>query len=780
MSTARNAAEEMPLSQPPDTSSLFPGLASSSRHPSARLQDPVPGNSEIGVASDEPPLAIPGIFPEASLNFGVAVACEPHAYAQHCPAQEEEQYPGNHAYEAAIGGLAEKSKQGTCTAESSHSGYNPMCTPSSAGTSRHGGELIENVPPLQQQTSAADACHEHVHPHPDTSPLASWKAVRLMSTGESGVARPMTQAPGSSHAWLENVIQPIVLLPADGVGPTDQLPSTSLRHGNAAAEAANPTGAAASEAQVPASSDAKMHNHENGLQGVQAIENDVDVACDMQFLSMVAKDAAVAAKAVSGRAEMLADEGLRPRFSSNSPELVDRYKNVVAEPVACLVVPDLPQDGELVSAADSGGSGAMARQLILSSLPAFEGAPFSVLPRVAAVERLHADVWLSRPLSDPTESQPTANPGEHASQQWLAALEGHAAPKSFNAQCQHAATTGDAATPLMLQQYCNPVDDQERCLGVRMAQVGCRGCIEGGTASADLKCDGKCPDVVMPKVAAAETSGIDQVAPSATRRAYRHRCEAWLTEQLAYAQRCRDRGEDRDDRLISLRTIADARQALPARRRSGMLANAHDARAQMQPKFNLMEQNTHLLAEVGCAAARLVSHETANIQRETQNGSPSNSSMKEPFAWRGKLPGATARAAALQIRTFCALSQQSDDDTLEARLSADGRGSSGRHRKVPGRQKNAQSRLIVPFSPDLATAKRMHREMRKGEPLTASKEHARRVTDVGRKRATVLAGHFRGSYAQRAAVFGRLRKAGGAVGYAALAKQKKSTWQDDM
>ena len=74
---------------------------------------------------------------------------------------------------------------------------------------------------------------------------------------------------------------------------------------------------------------------------------------------------------------------------------------------------------------------------------------------------------------------------------------------------------------------------------------------------------------------------------------------------------------------------------------------------------------------------------------------------------------------------------------------------------------------VVPVSPDLETARRAQRAA--GDRLTASQEKFR--ASMGRKRATVLAGHFGGSYAAKAKALTQAR--GTTSGYAALAAKAR-------
>lgn len=260
---------------------------------------------------------------------------------------------------------------------------------------------------------------------------------------------------------------------------------------------------------------------------------------------------------------------------------------------------------------------------------------------------------------------------------------------------------------------------------------------------------------------------IDAQLPAAApcRPATVNRYDGWLSEQLAAAHHDECDGDgfwrSRSGNVNPVVAVAQMQPTCGGVARGQVVSDASS-----DGKFvKRIEDGVSSASEAGSAGMPGA--------QDFCDASPTGNSMHEPFAWRGKLPGATARAAALEIRHFCALSQQYDGSRAlsAAPTHAKGKGSvpAERH-KPPERRKKPKSRLIVPHSPALATARRVHGEMGNGKGLTESKEHVRRVTDAGRKRATVLAGHFRGSYAQRAAVWGRLRKAGAEVGYATLAK----------
>lgn len=118
----------------------------------------------------------------------------------------------------------------------------------------------------------------------------------------------------------------------------------------------------------------------------------------------------------------------------------------------------------------------------------------------------------------------------------------------------------------------------------------------------------------------------------------------------------------------------------------------------------------------------------------------------------GALPSASAQAAALEVRRFCAMAEQ---QTAAQPWDVEDKAR---------RQKKGKARVVVPTSPDLETAKRAQRAA--GDKLTASQERVR--ASMGRKRATVLAGHFGGSYAAKAKARG-----GTGSGYAALAAKAR-------
>ena len=124
----------------------------------------------------------------------------------------------------------------------------------------------------------------------------------------------------------------------------------------------------------------------------------------------------------------------------------------------------------------------------------------------------------------------------------------------------------------------------------------------------------------------------------------------------------------------------------------------------------------------------------------------------------GVLPSATAQAAALEVRRFCAMAEQ--QTTAPARHAEDwARGQKKGRLRAP--------QCVVPVSPDLETARRAQRAA--GDRLTASQEKFR--ASMGRKRATVLAGHFGGSYAAKAKALTQAR--GTTSGYAALAAKAR-------
>lgn len=528
---------------------------------------------------------------------------------------------------------------------------------------------------------------------------------------------------------------------------------------------------------------------EDGSQGILAMSPEADAASDVAVVATVF-EAGVTPRRSSDGPDSLAGDGPRPMFSSNSPELVDRYKDAETMPEARFVVPDTRQQAGAVAGSDSAIVAAVGRQLSMSGLPTSGGAPFSVLPRSEAAEEPHGQAWLERPPTDRTEVQPSAvaMPVEHASPQWLAALEGQAAPKSLSVPYRASATQEVVATPLLPRRCGDHTGSAEVCQGLDLALAGCGGDVGGGVVPAPDDSEGRDISNAMPDEADAEAAGRKSSGKFAAGGDQSHRCEAWLTAQLAHAQRqsaeAPSRAEAAPSERGGVRDFATALKMLPARCSTGGVAqdqavagNAFDSLSNSGCKANDVRQ----AYQEAVAARPFRMHESPKADHwNGQDVSPVGSSTPEPFAWRGQLPGATARAAALEIRHFCAASQHSGDALPERDEAATRRCGGGPHRKAPARRKKAQSRLIVPHSPELATARRVHGEIRTQEPLSASKEHARRVIDVGRKRATVLAGHFRGSYAQRAAAAGRLRKAGAEVGYATLAKHKKKAARQEI
>lgn len=120
----------------------------------------------------------------------------------------------------------------------------------------------------------------------------------------------------------------------------------------------------------------------------------------------------------------------------------------------------------------------------------------------------------------------------------------------------------------------------------------------------------------------------------------------------------------------------------------------------------------------------------------------------------GPVPSAQAQAVAKEVRRFCAMAEKQAE-------VAPGMGEDrmqGQNRSKP---------LVVPVAPDLQTARRAHRAGK----MTASQERVR--ASMGRKRATILAGHFGRSYAAKAQVLAQGQGGIGGGSYAALAARAR-------
>eukprot|EP00892_Ulva_mutabilis_P002435 jgi/Ulvmu1/12192/UM085_0056.1 len=773
-----SAAAQLPLSQPPDTSCLFPGVASRSPSAGQAAPDATPPATADSHGGPLPPS--PGMFPEASLNFGVACTPARTASPEAALAPEADQARAGHEEHpecvAADSHIEEEAKLTPCITDHSPSPSNPMRTPSSAGTSCHGREPNENLPPAQGCPSGAVCAQQHSHACPDTSPLARWKLGRPLDTAAVEHASGVDlQAPDSSRTWLENVIQPARSFFSLNVEPT-LVPAVCPGQRLARADADAASGSAASIMQSPARG--HVQRKDTGVQSAPL--SCASAGGDGDAVAGAVSEAGAPPQA--GEApEWLADDGPRPTFSSNSPDHVDRYKDFEAEPQVPLVVPDMQPHAGGASSGVPGGVAAVERQLSMSGLRVSGGAPFSVLPREQAVG-LHCEAWQGRPMTDRTDAQPAAaaTPVENTSPQWLAALEGQAAPKSLSVPSAIAAAPSqpEAITPVLTQHLGTDAKLQGIQSGTDLARDRPSDLADDCSPLARFQgrmsdCHDAVPDAAAPEVGAIEGSDRGD-ADCAPHRSTSYRCDAWLTEQLANAQqnsRKASDGEDAFARRGAMQALAAALPDLPTCCSSG--SRAQGATGDFEGGSDRNQGGERLSKEPVQPEFRFGMHDIQRTHDERGlDDSPVIGGVPEPFAWRGKLPGATARAAALEIRHFCAASQHSSDRLPQRDEDVKGRPGAGQRCKAPQRRKKVQSRLIVPHSPELATARRVHGEIRLKEPLTASKEHARRATDVGRKRATVLAGHFRGSYAQRAAAAGRLRKAGAEVGYATLAKQK--------
>lgn len=756
-STACCAMQHVPLSQPPDTSSLFPGAACSTQGPAAAPQLPAAAPSAPAVADPARPSS-PGVQPEASFNFGMVGTCVTPVGASGMLAQPsaEEVAAGElHEASSAEKRMPSERAPGGSIPGRSPSPSNPMCTPSSAGTSCCGREPDETQPPGPAGCSSGDVCEQPALAGPDMSPLAAWKtghaagstAPLVVPSSAASDPRPLV-VQISSQRWLEDVIQPTgepcslalgqeppLLEPQNGVAPVQRL-------------------AISPASEVPGAAPEPVKRKRESRESVQACSHEAPL-CQAEAPKSAMRDDAVEAGNTApqwhDRPQWPGIEGPRPMFSSNSPELVDRYKDSGAGAAAGFRVPGAhPQPG---TGGDANGVDPVGRKLVMSGLQPSDGGPFSVLPRSGVQERLLEQQCDTRPPTETEEAEAAAAgtpAGPQAglrSLQWLAALEGQVAPKSFNSQFGATVMRHSVGTATPQPHVASQAGESQTILGTVRKQR--QGDLEHAGMLFDLE--------ARPRAVQGEGRGKSQAPPAEARRASQpDRCDEWLKQQLH----------------------RDGDSAGRSHRHSGGLnALAVECGAEPgSPKLSDSDSDgAGTASEDGSAGGA--------------SGSPvpshPNSSMHEPFAWRGKLPGATARAAALEIRHFCAMSQQSDGSRVQHSGSSHVKGKVHTERQKPAaRRKKPKSRLIVPHSPDLATARRVHggmgnAETGKAELLTESKEYARWVTNAGRKRATVLAGHFRGSYAQRAAAWGRLRKAGAEVGYATLAKQRNKAARRD-
>lgn len=771
-STARNTAQHAPLSQPPDTSSLFPGASCNTQRlvtaQCLQVAEPYPTASRAELP--HPPSL--GMLPEASFNFGVASSyVTPHGGHQMPVEASVEGSGAGHGTEdtkANEGVLPSERDEEGAIHESSPSPSNPMCTPSSAGTSYHAREPCEKVLEIPAGCSSGGSCERHTPACPDMSPLAGWKTGRIAGGAELSVEQAATpadasalEAPVSSQAWLGDVIQPTGEPCSFVVGRNS---ATSTSQGDAALPDAS---AAAASHQMYAVCPEPVKRNREGLRSCHPASLSTEAPLHAAAAGYATEPNALAPQCPGGP-EWLANDGPRPMFSSNSPELVDRYKDSEAAPAAGLRLPDVnAKPGE---SGDDDATATVGRTPVMNGLQASEGGPFSVFrhsdvgemrrePRCDSQLPMEPEgLAAATHVTPPGPSGPSAGPGPL---QWLAGLEGQVAPKSFHSHvgasancCSHSAASPPPQQTICKRNSTSPPD---------------AGAAQTKSQRADDN-SGSCNNLAdrLRHEPGAGTSDAQISAAETCKPATVNRYDDWLSEQLAAAQRYDHDGDSswrsHRGKVNPLAVV----QMQPSCRGVARRQDSFDAGS--DGKFaKRIEDADSSVSESGSAG-------TSGAQG-SRDPSPAGSSMHEPFAWRGKLPGATARAAALEIRHFCALSQQADGSRAlsAALIHTKGKGSvqPPDRRKPPERRKKLKSRLIVPHSPDLATARRVHGDMGNGEGLTESKEHVRRVTDAGRKRATVLAGHFRGSYAQRAAVWGRLRKAGGEVGYATLAKQRR-------